>query len=388
MITGNAMGGGMLALPLATAQAGFVISAVFLIASWAVMLAGGLLILEVNLWFPPNSHLVSMARATLGKTGEIITWLCYLLLLYSLLAAYIAGGSDFLQSLLQKANWHFSLKSTAVLFVAIFGAIIYKGIYSVDKFNRILMGGKLLIYVLLILLILPFLSSKQWLQGHLYYLPSGLTIMIISFGFAAIIPSLRSYFHSNIGQLRTIIIFGSLLPLICYLLWIAVIMGVIPIDGHFGLIQIAHAKQPTSQLINRVSSLLNNELITGLTWGFTSICLITSFLGVGLSLQDFLIDGLGLNKTEKNKNAAAILTFFPSLIVVLFFPAVFMTALNYAGIWCASLLALLPALMAWSGRYRQQLRFSYRVAGGKILLSLVVLAAAIVIVHAIIIDFS
>lgn len=95
-----------------------------------------------------------------------------------------------------------------------------------------------------------------------------------------------------------------------------------------------------------------------------------------------------MNKTEKNKNAAAILTFFPSLIVVLFFPAVFMTALNYAGIWCASLLALLPALMAWSGRYRQQLRFSYRVAGGKILLSLVVLAAAIVIVHAIIIDFS
>ena len=61
LITGNAIGGGMLAVPLATAQAGFLNSSLFLIACWGIMLAGGLLILEVNLWFPPNSHLISMA---------------------------------------------------------------------------------------------------------------------------------------------------------------------------------------------------------------------------------------------------------------------------------------------------------------------------------------
>ncbi len=302
MITGNAIGGGMLALPLATAQAGFINSTLFLIACWAIMLAGGLLILEVNLWFPPNSHLVSMARATLGRTGEIITWVCYLLLLYSLLSAYIAGGSDFLQGLLQKANQHFSLKSMAVLFVLVFGVIVYKGIHSVDTFNRLLMGGKLFIYILLILLIFPFLSSKQLTQGQLHYLPNSLTIMITSFGFAAIIPSLRSYFHSDSRQLRRVIILGSLIPLICYILWNAAIMGTIPIEGNLGLSQIAHAKQPTSELTNRISSLLNKRLITGLAWGFTSVCLATSFLGVGLSLSDFLMDGFGLNKTEKNKN--------------------------------------------------------------------------------------
>jgi tyrosine-specific transport protein len=386
MITGNAIGGGMLALPLATAQAGFINSTLFLIACWAIMLAGGLLILEVNLWFPANSHLVSMARATLGRVGEIITWLCYLLLLYSLLAAYIAGGADFLQSLLQKAHLHFSLKSAAMLFVLGLGIIIYQGIRSVDTFNRALMGGKLLIYILLILLIFPSLSANQLGQGQLRYLPNSLTIMITSFGFAAIIPSLRTYFHGDVQQLRRVIILGSLIPLICYILWNAAIMGIIPIDGHLGLAAIAHANQPTSELTNRLSALLNKNLITSLAWGFTSICLATSFLGVGLSLADFLMDGLRFNKTEKGKNITAILTFLPPLAIVLFFPAVFMSALNYAGIWCASLLALLPALMAWSGRYRQQLVSSYRVAGGKILLSLVIIAAAIIIVHAIIAD--
>lgn len=386
MITGNAIGGGMLALPLATAQAGFINSTLFLVACWALMLAGGLLILEVNLWFPANSHLISMARITLGKTGELITWLCYLLLLYSLLAAYIAGGSDFLQGLFQKANLHFSLKTTAILFVFGLGIIVYKGIHSVDTFNRALMGGKLLIYIALILLLFPLLSSKQLSQGQLHYLPSSLTIMVTSFGFAAIIPSLRTYFHSNIQQLRSVIIFGSLIPLICYILWNAAIMGIIPIDGHLGLAQIAQRSQPTSELTNRLSYLLNNTFITGLAWGFTSVCLVTSFLGVGLSLADFLKDGFRLNKTKKGENITAILTFLPPLVIVLFFPTAFMIALNYAGIWCASLLALLPALMAWSGRYHLAFTSPYQVMGGKRLLSLVIIAASIIIAHAIFID--
>jgi hypothetical protein len=56
-------------------------------------------------------------------------------------------------------------------------------------------------------------------------------------------------------------------------------------------------------------------------------------------------------------------------------------------LWCASLLALLPALMAWSGRYRQQRRASYQVAGGKFLLSFMIIMASIIILQAIIVDF-
>ncbi|RDH40159.1 MAG: amino acid permease [Candidatus Aquirickettsiella gammari] len=383
LITGNSIGGGMLALPLATAQAGFINSALFLLACWAIMLTGALLILEVNLWFPRYSHLISMARATLGTPGEIIAWLCYLFLLYSLLAAYIAGGSDFLQGLLQKKDIHFATGFTATLFVLILGAVVYKGIRSVDLLNRILMGGKLLIFCLLILFLFPFISIKQLGQGELHHLSASLTIIITSFGFAAIIPSLRSYFHSNIRQLRQVIFFGSLIPLICYILWIGAIMGVIPIDK---LSSIAHTGDATSRLTNTLSHLLNNNIITFLAWVFTSICLATSFLGVGISLFDFLIDGLRLKPTDKNKIIVHLLSFLPPLIIVLFYPSAFMAALNYAGIWCASLLALLPALMAWSGRYHQQIVSPYRVIGGKALLSLLIIVSSIIIVHAIIVD--
>ncbi|MFZ0219032.1 MAG: aromatic amino acid transport family protein [Candidatus Aquirickettsiella sp.] len=384
LITGNAIGGGMLALPLATAQAGFLNSSFFLIACWGIMLAGGLLILEVNLWFPPNSHLISMARATLGIPGEVIAWLCYLLLLYALLAAYIAGGSDFLQGILQKIDIQFSAIVTAILFVFILGPIVYKGIHSVDLMNRILMGVKLLIFFLLILYLFPFISSKQLGQGNIQYLPHSLTIIITSFGFAAIIPSLRSYFQSNVKQLRRVIILGSLVPLICYILWNAAIMGVIPIHK---LSAIAQSNQSTSHLTNTLSHLLNEKSITLFAWIFTSICLATSFLGVGISLSDFLMDGLSLTRTKINKIIVYALTFLPPLMIVVFYPASFMLALNYAGIWCAVLLALLPALMAWSGRYsQQQVDAPYRVMGGKSLLSLLILSSSIIIAHAIVVD--
>lgn len=383
LITGNAIGGGMLALPLAIAQSGFLYSSLFLIVCWGIMLAGGLLILEINLWFPANSHLISMARATLGIPGEIIAWLCYLLLLYSLLAAYIAGGSDFLQGILQKINFHFSTVVTSILFVLILGPIVHRGMHSVDLMNRIFMGGKLLIFLLLILCLFPFISGKQLAQGNFQLLPKSLSIVITSFGFAAIIPSLRSYFHGNVKQLRQVIVLGSLIPLICYIFWNGAIMGVIPINK---LLSIAKSSHSTSHLTNTLSYLLNKNNITLLAWIFTSICLATSFLGVGISLFDFLFDGCALNRTEKNKFIVYLLTFLPPLMIVLFYPNSFILALNYAGIWCAILLALLPALMAWTGRYRRQIKAPYQVIGGKNLLSLLILSSSIIIAHAIIVD--
>ena len=96
LVVGTSIGAGMLALPIATAQLGFLGSVVLLILCWFVMTMGALLLLEVNLWLPPNNNLITMAKATIGPYGQILAWIMYLLLLYSLICAYIAGGSDLL----------------------------------------------------------------------------------------------------------------------------------------------------------------------------------------------------------------------------------------------------------------------------------------------------
>jgi tyrosine-specific transport protein len=380
LIVGTTIGAGMLALPIATAQLGFIGSLLLLFICWLITLASTLLLLEVNLWLPQKSHLVSMAKATLGGQGELITWISYLFLLYALLCAYIAGGSDLFHSLLRAFGFSIPTWATAILFTFLFGSVAYFGIRAIDYVNRGLMCIKLGAYFFLTVLLLPFVSPEQLTHGDLTLTDTtAWMVTITSFGFAAIVPSLRVYFASDIRQLKIALLVGSFIPLICYILWDIVIMGVIPHKGDHGLIAIAHSQQPTSELVQTFSTTVARPAILFFAKWFTSVCVVTSFLGVALCLSDFLADGLRLEKQGWNQLLIQAIAFLPPLSIVLFYPNMFITALRYAGVDCCLLLILLPALMAWYGRYRRHLAHGYRVPGGKGLLIFLILFSLIMI---------
>jgi tyrosine-specific transport protein len=107
-----------------------------------------------------------------------------------------------------------------------------------------------------------------------------------------------------------------------------------------------------------------------------------------LSLFDFFADGLKIPKSGKGNWILYAITFFPPLIIVLLDPGIFIKALSYAGIYCMILLVLLPALMAWQGRYRQRIEARYRLMGGKYLLLALMLVSILVIVTGIIQSFK
>ena len=67
LIVGTAIGGGMLALPIATAEAGFTNSLILLFLCWFIMTVSAFLVLEVNLWLPANTNIISMSRILLGR---------------------------------------------------------------------------------------------------------------------------------------------------------------------------------------------------------------------------------------------------------------------------------------------------------------------------------
>ena len=263
LIVGTSIGGGMLALPVSTAPVGFTNSIVFLILCWLLMTLGALLVLEVNMRLPVGSNMVSMAKATLGIPGQVIAWITYLLLLYTLLAGYISGGSDVLNGVLQHLNLHFPDWITSLLFTSLFSFVVYNGIRTVDYVNRGLMFGKLGVYLLLVLIISPHVHLEALSEGSAKTITGSLMILITSFGFASIVPSLREYFHDDIAALRKVILLGSLIPLACYIIWNAVIMGVIAREGEHGLIALNTTQHMTSELTNALSASVHSNWITG-----------------------------------------------------------------------------------------------------------------------------
>jgi len=333
------------------------------------MTIGALLVLEVNLRLPPGSNMITMAKSTLGLPGQIIAWISYLLLLYSLLSAYIAGGSDIFQAILLNINIKLPNSATSVIYTGLFSLVVYSGIQAVDYVNRGLMFGKLGIYILLVLIISPHVNLKSLHQGSLQTITASFMILIASFGFASIVPSLREYLHSDRRALRKVIVLGSLIPLTCYIIWNAIIMGVIPREGDNGLIALNINGHTTSGLILALSKEIHNEWIDGFFSFFSSICMVTAFLGVSIGLFDFLADGLKLRKSGVQGKSTLALTFLPPLTIALFYPGIYLHALSYAGICCVILLLLLPAVMSWQARRANPDQNLILVPGGYVLLT-------------------
>lgn len=381
LIIGTSVGGGMLVLPVANAAVGFWLSSLFLVLCWGLMTLGALFILETNLYLPVSNHMVSMANATLGTPGLLITWLSYLFLLYTLLAAYISGGADVLGQLIHQLGITLTPWQASSLFTLVFGAVVYAGIRRVDLLNRSLMFAKLGIYLLLIFLIAPHMQKDYFNNSHESYMTSSIMTLITSFGFAIIVPNLREYFNDDIKTLKRVILIGSLLPLICYLAWNALIIGSLPSGGVEGLESLIDSEHTTSNLATLLANTLNNKTITSLFNFFTSLCMLTAFLGVALCLMSFLADGFKIEQRGGYRFGLFILTFIPPLLLVMYYPGAYLYALNYAGIFCVILLLLLPALMTWYGR--QKFTSSYLVPGGKPVQIMVIIIALLLLLLAI-----
>lgn len=380
LVTGTTIGAGMLALPVSTGMAGFLPSLLVFIAYWIYMTFTAFLILEVNLWMKSNSNLNSMAKFTLGKVGQVVSWLLYLFLLYSLLTAYIAGGGPIVLDVL-KSTTGITLPDWMgwAPLLAIFGFFVYKGTRSVDYVNRMLMVGLVGSYCLMVIFLTPHVDKTLLEHVNWNYVLMGISVTATSFGFHIIIPSLVSYLDRDIAKLKKVILIGSLIPLLVYISWEFLALGIIPITGENG-IQEGYAKG--SNGAHLITAFLGHSAIAAIATFFSFFAIITSFLGVALSLFDFLADGLSIKKNRPGRILLYILTFLPPLIISLIDPRAFLSALEYAGAFgVVTLLGLLPALMVWSGRYVKHLapHNAFRMPGGKTAL-LIVIAISLAII--------
>lgn len=383
LVLGTTIGAAMLALPVLTGMAGFLPSTLLLILFWAYMSFTALLVLEVNLWMEKGSNLISMAKKTLGPAGQAVSWIVYLFLLYSLTTAYIAGSGPIVIDVVLAATG-IALPEWAgtIPLLAIFGFFVYKGTRSVDYVNRVLMVGLAVAYAAMVVFLTPHVDSKLLGHADLKYLLLGVSVIATSFGFHIIIPSLTVYLERDIPKLRKALLIGSAIPLVVYIFWEYLALGIIPLEGKNGIIE---GYQQGSNGAHLLTAFLGNSAIAMVARLFSFFAIVTSFLGVSLSLFDFLADGLSIKKTRGGRVLLYCLTFFPPLAITLTDPHVFLSALEYAGAFgVVILLGLLPALMVWAGRYRKGLADAadYRAPGGKpALLIVMALSLAVVVIE-------
>jgi len=361
LIAGCCIGAGMLGLPVLSAAAGFYPSLLAFAASWLFMVVTGLLLLEVNLWFDEEVSFISMAGRTLGRAGQIAGWILFLYLFYTLMVAYSAASGTLVADFFQEATgtplpqWIGSL-----VFSILFGSLIYLGTGAVDGFNRILVMGLVVTYVVLIAIGLP--NVKRSLLEHVNWPATVLALpaMVISFGYHNLVPSLKTYLKGDVRNLTIAIVVGSLIPLVIYLAWEMLILGIVPAENFRDS---ANRGEIATQSLIRV---VGSSWVGVLAEYFAFFSIVTSFLAVALSLVDFLADGLSIKKTAGGRFFLCLLTMVPPFLCALSYPMIFDKALSYAGAFGAVILfGIIPTLMVWFGRYRENIQKQRIVPGGK-----------------------
>lgn len=375
LIGGSCIGAGMLGLPILTGLSGFVPSLSMFFCAWAFMTLTGLLLVEVNGWFPKQVNLISMVEKSLGKWGKIACWILYLFLFYAILVAYVAVSGSLSASLL---NQYFSIQvpdwSGSLFFVLLFGWVTYLGTRPVDLWNRLLMIGKIGAFVILVCLGARHVSPAFLARTAPEYALFALPILVISFGFHNMIPSLMGYMQGDIKRMRLAILLGSSFALVIYLIWQYLVLGIVPLEGPFGLLQTLKDGEQASQAI---AGLLGSSWISYFASILAFFAILTSFLAQTLSLTHFWADGLKISYKKHENALLCALALLPPLLLSILYPQIFFKALNFAGGICAVLLfGILPVLMVWKGRNEHSKR--YQLFGGKPLLVAIFLFALFV----------
>lgn len=374
LVAGSCIGAGMLALPVITGMGGFLPAIVMLAFAWLFMTTTGMLLLEANLALGYNLSLISLSKKTLGPAGKIACGILFVFLFYSLSVAYIAVSGAIVGDIFEDLfHISFSTWIGSTFFTLIFGIVLFVGTKPVDYLNRFLMLGLIVSYFALVVLGSAYIQPALLTVRHWTYSIAAIPILIISFGFHNMIPSLAMYFKGDVKRLRITVFIGALLPLCIYLVWEAVILGIVPVEGRGGLLEALDQGQVATQALRTV---VGSAWITTVGQTFALFAIITSFLAQSLSLVDFLADGLKVPKVKGGRLMLVLLTLIPPFSFAYLYPDIFIQALNMAGGFSAVLLfGVMPVLMIWVIRYKQKAPLPPIMPTGRVLLSVVLIVA-------------
>ena len=374
LVAGTMIGAGMLAMPLTSAGIGFGFTLVLLLGLWALLTFSALLFVELYQTAESDAGIGTLAEQYFGKTGRIIATAVLIIFLYALIAAYISGGGSLLKDLLPES---FGDKVSVLLFTVIFGSFIVIGTHSVDKINRVLFFVMLAAFAVVLSLMLPEIKFDNLMATPIdnALIISASPVFFTAFGFHGSIPSLNKYLDGNVKALRISTLAGSAITLCAYILWQMSTHGLLT-QNEF--LQILKEDATLNGLVKATLAITGSNIIAGAVKLFSTLALVTSFLGVGLGLLECIED---LLKRSFNISAGRIslglMTFIPPLVFALFYPEGFILALGYAGQMFAFYAVVLPVSLVWKAR-RAHTNLPYKVWGGNLTLIIVLVLGAII----------
>jgi tyrosine-specific transport protein len=358
VVAGTTIGAGMLALPMSVASLGLLGGSLLLIALWGVMYFAALVALDLNIYSTVGSSIAKLSEQYLGKSAGLIGALTLILMLNALLVAYTSGAASLIKTIADTYT-SFSLSQPVIItvFTIVMAAIVCIDMKILDTGNRIFFAIMMFVFLGMMLA----LSSKiQISQPMLGIQESGLSpwliavpIFFTSFGFHGSIPSLVNYCENRAQVIKSAFFWGSFLPLIVYMVWIAGGLSIVYTHDHAVFSQLINNEADLGIFILSLSKAINTPWLQSFSWVFTLLAIITSFLGVAIGLFDYYREYLAKVKPSQQRLYAGAFALGIPLLITLIAEETFVRVLGFAGIFLSVLAIGLPCTIWLKLKSRQ-----------------------------------
>lgn len=365
-LIGTIVGAGILGIPYVIAKAGFLYGLLLIVLMGTAFVFLNLFTGEIVLRTRKQFQLSGYANKYLGSTGKKIMTFSMGVVIYGALTAYLIG---------EGATWHSILGfGSPLLYSLIFFVmatiIVYKGIKTTGKAELLLIG--LLFFVVLLMGIFSFdkisahnLDTK--FNPAFFFLPYG--VILFALMGSPGIPEMQEVLGKNRKLLKKAIILGSTIPVVLYIFFTVIIVGIVGLEN-FELLE------PNQRIATIALQIYTQPLLGFFANLLAVLAMFTSYLTLGTALTEVYEYDYKLSR-----KVAFLLTFPLPLLIVLLNLTTFFTVIGISGAVAGGLEGILIILMFWKAKLLGDRKPEYTLKPHRILGIILMLMFAAGIVY-------
>lgn len=326
MITGMTIGAGILGLPYVVAQIGLIPGLICIFFLGIAMLCLNLMIGEVAVRTKENLQLPGFAGKYLGPWAKRVLSVTIIFSGFGALLAYIIGEGQALAALFGGNPLWWS-----IFFWSIGSLIIWGGLHSVKKAEKILSLAVMAIIVVLSLYLFPWINKVNFYYVDLtkILLPYG--VILFALHAAPAVAEAHALLPGSQKHFRKALIIGTLIPIFIYMLFVLAVVGV-------------SGKMITEVATVGLGEIFGKEVLVAANL-FAILAMGAAFMGLGMALKQIFVWDYKFPKWTADYFVMAI----PLLLFLIGFRS-FITVLNAVGGIFIGIEAIFMVLIFWQAR--------------------------------------